>query len=969
MPYRKKLIEVALPLEAINKEAAREKSIRHGHPSTLHLWWARRPLAACRAVLFSSLVDDPDEPEAPKEYLAEIDKLPGGASLAPDASLAEIRREKLFRFIEELVKWDNSNNERIIGTARRLILAATEGNPPPVLDPFCGGGSIPLEAQRLGLEAHGSDLNPVAVLITKALIEIPPKFAGQPPVNPGRRNTEYRSQNTEERQGAAPAVGRSSEFSLLNSDFSAWPGATGLAADVRYYGQWMRDEAEKRIGHLYPKVKLPKEHGGGEATVIAWLWARTVKCPNPACGAQMPLVRSFALSTRKGKEAWVEPIVDQAKKAVRFDIAKAPPAQPGTVQNRAATCVVCGTTTSLKAIREQVSAASPPAMGVLPLAVVIEGGQGRSYVPATDPCPDVQRPDWLDTFALPEKLTGGAVMAWGFTSFGELFTPRQLVALTAFSDLVAEAREQVRDDALGAGCPDDGTPLDDGGTGAQAYADAVASYLGLAVDKMVDRNTSLCTWEAGVTRLRGTFGRQALPMVWDFAETNPFAGAGGDYAGCVGSLCEVLERLPSAAVGRVLQLDAAASASCTGLVCTDPPYYDNIGYADLSDFFYVWLRRSLGKVYPRLFSTLLVPKGQELVATPYRFDGSRQKAQEFFEEGLGRAFGHMRSVQRAASPLPVFYAFKQAETETGEGDDSLVVAASTGWETMLQGLLRAGLSITGTWPMRSELETRNIGRGTNALASSIVLVCRPRPEDAPMATRREFTSALRKELPPALAQLTHAGIAPVDLAQASIGPGMAVFSRYSKVLEADGSPMTVRTALQIINQELDAYLAEQEGDLDGDTRFCIAWFEQYGMNEGAFGEADVLARAKNSSVDGIVEAGVLHARGGKVRLRRRADYPDEWDPGIDRRLTVWECAQHLICELERSGEEGAAGLVRRLGGGMSEDARALAYRLYAIADRKGWTDEARAYNGLVVSWPAIVEKAARGREAEQGRLL
>ncbi len=969
---RKKLIEVALPLEAINKEAAREKSIRHGHPSTLHLWWARRPLAACRAVLFSSLVDDPDEPEAPAEYLAEIDKLPGGAGLAPDASLAEVRREKLFRFIEELVKWDNSNNERIIGTARRLILAATEGSPPPVLDPFCGGGSIPLEAQRLGLEAHGSDLNPVAVLITKALIEIPPRFAGLPPVNPARRqNTECTSQNTEEQQGAAPAVGRSSEFSLLSSEFSAWPAATGLADDVRYYGQWMRDEAEKRIGHLYPKVKLPKEHGGGEATVIAWLWARTVKCPNPACGAQMPLVRSFALSTKKGKEAWVEPIMDQEKKTVRFEVRTGPgKAREGTVQNRAATCLVCNGIVQLPYVREEAQAGR---MGTMPLAMVAEGQRQRVYLPPDPEHEEVARsarPPWK-----PEEMVTtpshdvDRLPMYGMYTWGDAFTPRQLVAITTFSDLVGETREKVREDALAAGLSGDAMPLDEGGTGAQAYADAVASYLGLAVDKMVDRNTSLCTWEAGVTRLRGTFGRQALPMVWDFAETNPFAGAGGDYAGCVGSLCEVLERLPSAAVGRVLQLDAAASASCTGLVCTDPPYYDNIGYADLSDFFYVWLRRSLGKVYPQLFSTLLVPKGQELVATPYRFDGSRQKAQEFFEEGLGRAFGHMRSVQRAASPLPVFYAFKQAETETGEGDDSLVVAASTGWETMLQGLLRAGLSITGTWPMRSELETRNIGRGTNALASSIVLVCRPRPDDAPMATRREFTSALRKELPPALAHLTCAGIPPVDLAQATIGPGMAVFSRYSKVLEADGSPMSVRTALQIINQELDAYLAEQEGDLDGDTRFCIAWFEQYGMNEGAFGEADVLARAKNSSVDGIVEAGVLHARGGKVRLRQRADYPEEWDPGTDGRLTVWECAQHLICELERSGEGGAAGLVRRLGGGMSEDARALAYRLYAIADRKGWTDEARAYNGLVVSWPAIVEKAARAPEAEQGRLL
>jgi putative DNA methylase len=365
-------------------------------------------------------------------------------------------------------------------------------------------------------------------------------------------------------------------------------------------------------------------------------------------------------------------------------------------------------------------------------------------------------------------------------------------------------------------------------------------------------------------------------------------------------------------------------------------------------------------VYPQLFATLLVPKAQELVATPYRFEGGKHEARQFFEEGFARAFARIRERQHADYPLTVFYAFKQAE------DDAAAVA-STGWETMLEGLLGAGFSATGTWPMRSELANRPVASGTNALASSIVLVCRPRPDDAPMATRREFTSALRIELPSALKQLTKAGIAPVDLAQATIGPGMAVFSRYSKVLEADGSAMTVRTALQIINQELDAYLAEQEGDLDGDTRFCIAWFEQHGTDEGVFGEADVLARAKNSSVDGIVRAGVLHAGGGKVRLRQRSEYPETWDPAADTRLTVWECTQHLICDLERFGEPSAADLVRRLGGGMSEDARALAYRLYSIADRKGWSDEARAYNALVVSWPEITRLAGRA-PAEQGRL-
>jgi len=984
MSFRKKLIEVALPLEAINKEAAREKSIRHGHPSTLHLWWARRPLAACRAVLFSSLVDDPDEPEAPQEYLAEIDKLPGGAGLPAEASLAEIRREKLFRFIEELVKWENSNNERIIGTARRLILAATEGNPPPVLDPFCGGGSIPLEAQRLGLEAHGSDLNPVAVLITKALIEIPPKFAGQPPVSTARQKSEDRIQNAEEHQEAAlavsrpavsrPAVSRSSDSYILSSEFSAWPAATGLAADVRYYGQWMRDEAERRIGHLYPKVKLPQEHGGGEATVIAWLWARTVKCPNPACGAQMPLVRSFALGTKKGKEAWVEPIVDQEKKTVRFE-ARTGAGQllEGTKQRGKAQCLLCGANNVADAVlREQ---CKQHGVGAQLLVVVAEGNRGRIYLsPSALGLEALAGPEtpWL-TQPLPDNARWFSPPGYGLTTYRDLFTSRQLVALTTFCDLVGEARAIVREDAIAAGLPDDATPLDEGGTGAQAYADAVATYLAFVVSRSADMSSTLCTWSPSpkMEVLCHTFARQALPMTWDFAEGNPFSGSSGNWGGSVEWVAKVVEAGGQGSGGQVSQLDASASTLPvpSPLVCTDPPYYDNIGYADLSDFFYVWLRRSLGAVYPQLFATVLVPKTQELIASPYRFGGSRDEAQAFFEEGLGRAFRHMRDGQNPIYPLPIFYAFKQAESDGNGHDGEAISAASTGWETMLEGMVKARLAITGTWPMRSERSARSIALGTNALASSIVLVCRPRSDDAPMATRREFASALRKELPPALAQLTHAGIAPVDLAQATIGPGMAVFSRYSKVLEADGSPMTVRTALQIINQELDAFLAEQEGDLDGDTRFCVAWFEQYGMNDAAFGEADVLARAKNTSVDGIVEAGVLHARGGKVRLRQRCDYPDDWDPTIDSRLTIWECTQHLICELERNGEEGAANLVRSLGGGMSEDARELAYRLYAIADRKGWADEARAYNGLVVSWPAIVEKAARGRPSEQPGLF
>ncbi len=750
---RKKLIEVALPLEEINKAAAREKSIRHGHPSTLHLWWARRPLAACRAVLFAQLVDDPS----------------GHPEKFPTDEAQEQERKRLFGIIENLVKWENSNNEQVLAAARAEILKSCDGNPPAVLDPFCGGGSIPLEAQRLGLKAYARDLNPVAVLITKALIEIPPKFAGKPPVNPDARKK------------------------LIQG---GWRGAQGLADDVRYYGKWMRDEAERRIGHLYPKVKVTPEMArdrdelkhlvGQELTVIAWLWARTVKCPNPACGAEMPLVRSFSLSTKNRKEVWVEAVPENGN--LRFVVRTAgKPALERTVSRKGAICALCKSPVGLEYVRSEGKASR---MSAMLMAVVAEGTRSRVYLPPIRESVrnlsaeegahvEAARLSFLGG-STPERLTGGTCYGYGLTTWADLFTARQLVALTTFSDLVSEARERVLKDARAARMLDDGKGIDEGGHGAIAYADAVTSYLALAVDKAADRNTSLCTWESRMDRMRNTFGRQALPMVWDFAETNPLAGAGGDLRGTVESLCEVLDALHLRELGFSKQLDATAAMNGVDapLVATDPPYYDNIGYADLSDFFYVWLRRSIGKIYPQLFSTLLVPKAQELVATPYRFGGSREKAQRFFEEGLGKAFAQARGAQNPGLPLTLFYAFKQAESEQGE-DENDVALVSTGWETMLEGLIRVGFQITGTWPMRSELANRPVASGTNALASSVVLACRPRPDDAPLAIRREFVQALRRELPSALRKLLHGSIAPVDLAQAAIGPGMAIFSRSS----------------------------------------------------------------------------------------------------------------------------------------------------------------------------------------------
>lgn len=919
--YRKKLIEVALPLEAINKESAREKSIRHGHPSTLHLWWARRPLAACRAVLFAQMVDDPSS------LLEEF----------PTEEMQEVERQRLFRIIEELVKWENTTNEAVLHTARIEIARSAARNhgislprnmtpaevaitlkqyAPPVLDPFAGGGSIPLEAQRLGLEAHASDLNPVAVLINKALIEIPPRFVGRVPVN------------------------RESREKYLHKE---WEGCEGLAEDIRYYGEWIRTEAWNRIGHLYPKVQLSKEFSRGEVPIIAWIWARTVRCPNPACGAQMPLVRSFVLAMKKGKEAWIEPVVDRVAKTVRFEVRYGVGAPESTVNRLGAKCIVCGNSVSFDHVRAEGRAGR---MHAQMMAIVAEGKGSRIYVsPNDEQCAIANdaRPTGVPETDLPEQALGFRVQLYGMTKHRALFSPRQLVALTTFTDLVVEVRGRV---------------LQDTG-GDVEYADAVTIYLALAASKAADNNCTLCSWMPGIKYevVRNAFSRQALSMNWDYAESNPFAHSSGDYFEQVSRTVKVLEmaiQVNNLPIGFASQCDSRfLTVNARAVVSTDPPYYDNIGYADLSDFFYVWLRRSLGSIYPSLFSTLLTPKVGELVATPYRFDGRADLAKRSFEEGLSVAFTRMRNVEDMDYPLTVYYAFKQvdSEGEDSQGDISLEIA-STGWETMLEALLLTGFSITGTWPIRTERNARTRGLGSNALASSIVLVCRPRLANAPLTTRREFLNALKRELPEALKDLQRGNIAPVDLAQAAIGPGMSVFSRYSKVLESDGTPMRVRTALQLINQTLDEVLAEQEGEYDTDTRWALAWFEQFGMEEGPYGMAETLSKAKNTSVGTLAEAGILEARGGKVRLLRRNELSSDWKSAAVKRLTVWEVTQRLIRALQEQGDQGAAAILDHVGA-YRETARDLAYRLYTTCERKKWAEEAMAYNSLVVEWPDI----------------
>lgn len=918
MTYKKKLIEVALPLDAINRESAREKSIRHGHPSTLHLWWSRKPLATARAIIWASLVDDPSA-------------LP---EMFPTEEHQERERQRLFRILEDLIKWENSNNKEVLNAAREEIMKSTAGNPPPILDPFSGGGSIPLEAQRLGLEALGGDLNPVAVLIGKSMVEIPPRFQGLPPINPETQ---------------------------AESGLKTWDGAQGLAEDIRFYGQWMRDKALAKIGHLYPKITLLPEDGGGEATAIAWIWARTVKSPDPSWEGHVPLVRSWVVSKKPRKPVvWVEPKVDRRSRTISYEIRHGGTPPNETVFKAQGRCIATGAPISDHYIKSEASAGH---MGAHLIAIVTEGRTGRAYLSPTShaaSAAEIAAPADVPSIALSTHPQYMGPPRYGFTETSHLFSGRQATTLVTFSNLLKDVREIILTDADNAGFVG-GNELRIGGADGIAYADALITYLAFAIDRLADRHSTLCSWDSGKEHARNVFGRQALPMTWNFVENNPFSDVSGSWLNMVNWISKCVERLPATTESHIQQRDAASRVLEVGSasVCTDPPYYDNVPYADISDYFYAWLRHNLRDVWPDELSTLATPKSEELVADVQR-RGGKEQAKDFFEAGMLDALRSIAKIQDAAAPATIFYAFKQ--TETNEAGTT-----STGWETFLASLLDAGLGIVRTWPVRTELANRPRAIKSGALASSIVLVCRPRRTSAPMATRAEFVAALNAELPAAMRLLQAESIAPVDLAQSAIGPGMAVFSRYRKVVEADGSPMSIRTALGLINEALEAALSEEETEFDADTRWALTWYEQYGFNPGSFGTAETLSTAKATSVAGVVRAGVATSRDGKVRLVDRRDLDDGWDPVADQRPTVWETTQHLVRRLER-GEIEAAALLRKVGAGYGERARKLAYLMFAVADRKGWAKEAVVYNSLIVAWPELTRLAVSGAEPTQSVL-
>jgi putative DNA methylase len=911
----KKLIEVAIPLEAINAASAREKSIRHGHPSTLHLWWARRPLAACRAVLFAQLVDDPSS--HPDQFPTQLEQ--------------EHERQRLFAIIEDLVKWENSTNEEVLDRARREIRRSCGGILPKIYDPFSGGGSIPLEAQRLGLPSYGSDLNPVAVMIGKGMIELPPKFKDNPPVHPGIK------------------------------DRSFYRHAEGLAEDVKYYGQMMRSLAWERIGHLYPQLDLSAEYGGGKATAIAWIWARTVPSPDPAfAGVEVPITSSFVLSSKPGREVWIEPIVDRAKNSISYIIKRSgskseiSSASAGTKAGRGANfkCLMSDTAITPDYVKRM---GREGHMKQTLLAVVAEGPKGRAYVSPRKEYVDVafsETPSWRPESTLPNDPRNFWTVEYGLNKFGDLFTDRQLIALNTFSSLAQELRVQIEADSVEAGLADDAIALRDDGRGAKAYSEAISVYLGFLVGQLANHCSTICGWNSPNQQMRSTFSRQSIPMTWDFAEVNVFSESSGSFHSLFTRMVQGFEVLGSSSqTANISQMDAQSVVYEEGsVISSDPPYYDNIGYADLSDFFFCWMKPIMRSVYPALFSLIATPKAEELVATPYRH-GGREAAEAFFSKGMSRSIANMAAQTSSEFPATIYYAFKQSEIEQ-EG------ISSTGWATFVQSVIDAGYSVVGTWPLRTEKPGRMIAVGTNALANSVVLVCRKKEASAEVITRAEFIRSLKRELPPAIAELQAANIAPADMPQSAIGPGMGVFSRYKAVLESDDQAMSVKAALQLINRELSEYLDGISGEFDADTGFTIKWFELHGMKPGDYGTANMIAQAKGIAVESVKHAGIVESMAGKVRILSRDELDPEWQPEDDKHLTIWECCQHLLRQHEKSGIGYETAVILKKIGSKADGVRDLAYVLYNICEKRGDAKEATSYNALIADWTDLTREAA-----------
>jgi putative DNA methylase len=914
----KKLIEVSLPLDEINAASIREKSIRHGHPSTLHLWWARRPLAASRAVIFSSLVDDPSS--HPEQFPTEEDQ--------------EKERERLFKIIRDLVVWENSNDQNILNAAREEIMKSTGGKPPEFLDPFAGGGAIPLEADRLGLNVHASDLNPVAVMINKAMLEIPALFANCPAVNPKSRQNIITADVLPHHQ---------------KEDCAA-----GLAEDVGYYAGRLKEEAYKKLSNLYPKITLPDKERTGvvEATVVGWIRAKTVRCPNPECGCDAPLVHSFVLSSKKGSEKYIEPIVDG--KTIKFVTREGNTNLAGTVNKTGGRCIVCHNPIKLSYIREYFQNNEEKEML---MAIITEGKNTKNYV-----SPDHYSEIIIDDFEVSEILQTNIVdnkrdlklLIYGSKKFIDIFSNRQLLFLTTLSSLLNNIREEIFNDAIKFNMDDNYITLENYGQGAFAYSQAIIVYLSFIIDKLADYNSKFCSWHNSREVIRNTFSLQAIKMTWDYVESNPFSNSSGCFDNAANWVVRVIKNLPAGKTNYVKLADARINQNFKNIcISTDPPYYDNIFYADIADYFYVWMRLALREIYPSLFSTILTPKSQELVASKYRHNNDDALAKEYFEKGISTVLTQLFNYSSENIPLTIFYAYKQSQIDTS---GEYTKKSSSGWETILSAIIEAGFTISGTWPMRTEMPNRSIGNGKNALASSIVLVCRKRQNEAEIISQRDFLNILREELSQAVTMLQKSNVTPVDMVQSAIGPGMAVFSRFKKVLRADGTSLTVREALENINHEFDAFTSGLTSNFGPESSFCIKIYTLYGFNPINYGSIESLAKVRNISIDKLIAKKIIKSTKGTIQLLDRNEISHNISLNEDN---IWLITQHLTWLLSKKGIDGCANAIRELNKLRVEQAKALVYYLFNFADQKVtfWSQEAYAYNSLIKAWPDIQLKS------------
>ncbi|MDR1013036.1 MAG: DUF1156 domain-containing protein [Lactobacillales bacterium] len=925
---KKKLIEVGLPLEAINLACAREKSIHHNHPSSLHLWWARRPLAAARAVIFASLIDDPSShPE-----------------IFPLEEQQNAERDRLFDIIKSLVKYENIHNITLLNSAITEISNSLNGHFPKLLDPFCGGGSIPLEGKKLGLEVFASDLNPVSVIINFAMLDFPHRFANAIPVNP-----DYSS----------PTINQ--KFVTSSKPL---PVKNALSLDLEFYANSIYDKLHNEIGHLYPPLNPEtlefSNRRDSTTNIIAWIWFRAVKCPNPVCNCQTPLAHSFNLCTVAGKEKHLVPIISDT--TISFKIAKGK-TDNYTVNKHGAKCIKCNAIIPLKYIQEEGVAGK---LTELPGAIVADISKTKEYYIFDDlhfNASLVPRPEHVPETLIPNTNHKICTKIYGFSKFSDHFTNRQLTLLSAFSTLISDIGKQIQYDAEIKWNNYDDTDITEGGTGSKAYSQAIQIYLSLILDKTADYNSSFSTWNAPRQGMRNIFGRQSLPMVWDFAEVNPFSNQTGSIKNMIQWVVKTLETLDRSPISVKPTINLRDAKQDSGLrnmlISTDPPYYDNIIYSDISDFFYVWLRLTLHDIIPNLFQTVLTPKRDEIVANKFRHDNNPVKAKLFFEKSLYEAFVNLYNCSSDEYPVTIYYAFKQREfKEINHSESNIstrkIETTSSGWETMLSALIKAGFSITGTWPIKTEFVGRNVGNNTNSLSTSIVLVCRKRPQAENKISTRDFIKELSREISVPLKYLQNCKLSPVDLAQAAIGPGMAIFTKYSKIIESDNSELTVRKALSEINNALDRFLSESTVGLDLESSFCIELYSQYSYNSVLAGEADILLKAKNVTLQSLLNLKVIKSKDGKISLNER----DELDVTSPQHMhCIWLNTQLLVKLFIKGGIDDSANFLNVIPPNLREKSLSVAYKLFSISENHKWIHEAKAYNSFVTDWDQIKNRA------------